>query len=84
MTGELRSASCLAATDVLAYELGHGAVQDLLTARPAIADQLAVLLAARQEGLARKGGEISALAASRSSQRGHDLREKLRRFFNLV
>jgi small-conductance mechanosensitive channel/CRP-like cAMP-binding protein len=83
MTGEPRSASCLAATDVLAYELGHATLQSLLTARPAIADQMSVLLAARQEGLARKGGEISALAASRAPEHRRDLREKFRRFFNL-
>jgi len=68
---------------VLAFELGHASVQNLLTARPAVADQMAMLLAARQEGLARKGGEITALAASRTADRRHDLREKLRRFFNL-
>jgi small-conductance mechanosensitive channel/CRP-like cAMP-binding protein len=83
MTGEPRSASCLAASDVLTFELGHAAVQSLLTARPAVADQMAALLAARQEGIARKGGEINALAASRAAERRHDLREKLRRFFNL-
>jgi len=83
LTGEPRSATCLAATDVLAYELGHATLQGLLVARPAIADQMSALQAARQEGLARKGGEISALAANRATEHRRDLREKLRHFFDL-
>jgi CRP-like cAMP-binding protein len=83
VTGEPRTATCLAATDVVAYELGHASLQSLLSARPSIADQMSLLLTARQEGLARKGGEISALAASRATEHRRDLREKFRRFFNL-
>jgi CRP-like cAMP-binding protein len=83
MTGEPRTATCLASTDVLAYELGHATLQELLTSRPALADQMSILLAARQEGLVRKGGEISAMAAARATEHRRDLREKLRRFFNL-
>jgi small-conductance mechanosensitive channel/CRP-like cAMP-binding protein len=83
MTGEPRAATCLAATDVLCYELDHATLQKVLTTRPAIADQMSALLAARQEGLARKGGEISAKAASRTPEHHRALGEKIRRLFNL-
>jgi CRP-like cAMP-binding protein len=83
MTGEPRAATCLAATDVLSYELDHATLQRVLTTRPVIADQLSALLARRQEGLARKGGEISAQAAARSMDHHRALGDKIRRLFNL-
>jgi len=83
MTGEPRAATCLASTDVLCYELDHVTLQRVLTTRPAIADQMSALLAARQEGLARKGGEISAQAAARTGDHRRALGEKIRRLFNL-
>jgi small-conductance mechanosensitive channel/CRP-like cAMP-binding protein len=83
MTGEPRAATCLAATDVLSYELDHATLQRVLTTRPAIADQMSALLAARQEGLARKGGEMSAQAAARTNEHRRALGEKIRRLFNL-
>jgi hypothetical protein len=58
-------------------------LQGVLTTRPAIADQMSALLAARQEGLARKGGEISAKAAARGAEHHRALGEKIRRLFNL-
>jgi CRP-like cAMP-binding protein len=83
MTGEPRAATCTAAVDVLCYELDHATLQRLLTTRPAIADQMSSLLAARQEGLLRKGGEMSAQAAARTNDRRRALGEKIRRLFNL-
>jgi cAMP-binding proteins - catabolite gene activator and regulatory subunit of cAMP-dependent protein kinases len=83
MTGEPRAATCLAATDVLSYELDHATLQSVLTTRPAIADQMSALLAARQVDLARKGGEISAQAAARTTEHRRALGEKIRRLFNL-
>ena len=83
MTGEPRSATCLAATDVLCFELDHATLQGVLTSRPAIADQMSALLAARQEGLVRKGGEISARAAAKNPDHHRALGEKIRRLFNL-
>jgi len=83
MTGEPRAATCLAATDVLTYELDHATLQRVLTTRPVIADQMSALLARRQEGLLRKGGELSAQAAARSSDHHRALGEKIRRLFNL-
>jgi CRP-like cAMP-binding protein len=83
MTGEPRAATCLAASDVLCYELDHATLQRVLATRPAIADQMSALLAARQQGLARKGGEISAKAAARGVEHHRALGEKIRRLFNL-
>jgi small-conductance mechanosensitive channel/CRP-like cAMP-binding protein len=83
MTGEPRSATCLAATDVLCYELDHATLQSVLTSRPAVADQMSALLAARQMHLARKGGEISAQAAARVQEHHRALGEKIRALFNL-
>jgi small-conductance mechanosensitive channel len=83
MTGEPRNATCLAATDVLCYELGHATLQSVLTMRPVIADQMSALLAARQGDLERKGGEMSVQAAARTTDSRRDLVEKIRRLFNL-
>ena len=83
MTGEPRKATCLAATDVLCYELDHATLQSVLTTRPVIADQMSALLAARQEVIERKGGEMSARAAARPGDSRRDLVEKIRRLFNL-
>lgn len=83
MTGEPRAATCLAATDVLSYELDHATLQTVLATRPAIADQMSALLARRQAGLLRKGDEISAQAAARATEHHRALGEKIRRLFNL-
>jgi len=83
MTGEPRTATCLAASDVLCYELDHATLQSVLTTRPAIADQMSALLAARQQHLERKGDELSARAAARPTDSRRDLVEKIRRLFNL-
>jgi CRP-like cAMP-binding protein len=58
MTGEPRKANCRAVTDVLCYEFDHATLQGVLTTRPAIADQMSALLAARQGDLERTGGRV--------------------------
>jgi small-conductance mechanosensitive channel len=83
MTGEPRRATCLATTDVICYELDHATLQEVLTTRPAIADQMSAVLAARQEEIDRKGGELSARAAARGPDPRRDIVEKIRRLFNL-
>lgn len=84
MTGDPRSATCLAVTDVLAYELDHHTLSAVLASRPTLADQLSAVLAARQIDLARKGGEMSAaLAAAKAQEQRRALGEKIRRLFNL-
>jgi small-conductance mechanosensitive channel len=54
-----------------------------VTTRTAIAGQMSALLAERQVHLARKGGEMSAMASARATEHRRDLVEKIRRFFEL-
>jgi CRP-like cAMP-binding protein len=83
MTGEPRTATCRAATDVRCYELGHATFHQLLTLRPAIADQMSAVLASRQETLLHKSGELSAQSSANSIDSRRALMVKVRRFFNL-
>jgi small-conductance mechanosensitive channel/CRP-like cAMP-binding protein len=83
MTGEPRTATCKAATDVLCYEFDHATLQNVLTLRPAIADQMSALLDARLGDIDRKGDEISAKAATRTPETRGALVERIRRLFNL-
>jgi CRP-like cAMP-binding protein len=48
LTGEPRSATLIAATDVVAYEVGKGPFSDLLAARAEIADAIGTVVAARR------------------------------------
>jgi small-conductance mechanosensitive channel/CRP-like cAMP-binding protein len=83
MTGDPRTASCAAIDDVVAYELDHVTFQNLLTARPAIADRMSTLLAERQLHIEQKGGELSALAAQQTAERKRKLLGRIRDFFDL-
>jgi len=83
MTGEPRTATCLAASDVMTYELDHATFQRLLTTRPAVADHMSSLLAARQLHIEKKGGELNARAAVQTAERKTHLLQKIRSFFEL-
>ena len=48
MTGELRTATVNALTDVTCYRLGKEAFEDILRSRPQIAEQISVILASRR------------------------------------
>jgi CRP-like cAMP-binding protein len=83
MTGEPRAATCLAATDVMSFELDHATFQQLLTTRPAVADRMSSLLAARQSHIEKKGDEMSALAAAQTAERKSQFLQRIRSFFEL-
>jgi small-conductance mechanosensitive channel/CRP-like cAMP-binding protein len=83
MTGEPRAATCLASSDVQTYELDHATFQRLLTTRPAVADHMSSLLAARQSHIEKKGDEMSARAASQTADRKRHLLQRIRSFFEL-
>lgn len=83
MTGEPRAATCLAATDVMSFELDHATFQRLLTTRPAVADHMSSLLATRQSYIEKKGGEMSALAAAQTAERKSQFLQRIRSFFEL-
>ena len=51
LTGETRTADVIALTDVVAIEIGKGALQPLLVAHPELADALSEQIAQRQEDL---------------------------------
>jgi CRP-like cAMP-binding protein len=86
MTGDPRSATCTAVSDVSCYVVDHASLQRLLTVRPRIADELSALLAERQTVLQRKSGELVAKAAT--AQQGAEVRQtlvgRIRRFFDLA
>ena len=83
MTGEPRAATCLAATDVMSFELDHATFQHLLTTRPAVADHMSSLLATRQSHIEKKGGELSAMAAAQTAENTSHLLHRIRSFFEL-
>jgi CRP-like cAMP-binding protein len=82
MTGEPRSATCTARTDVLCHVIDHAAFKALLSERPQVAEQLSGILTTRQAALEKKGGELSARAALANEQRSR-LLAKIRSFFDL-
>jgi CRP-like cAMP-binding protein len=82
VTGEPRSATCTARTDVLCHVIDHAAFKALLSERPQVAEQLSAVLTTRQAALEKKGGELSARAAQASEQRSR-LLAKIRSFFDL-
>jgi small-conductance mechanosensitive channel/CRP-like cAMP-binding protein len=82
ITGEPRSATCAARTDVLCYVIDHDAFRTLLAQRPQVAEQLTAVLTTRQAALEKKGGELSARAAQAAEHRSR-LLAKIRSFFDL-
>ncbi len=82
MTGEPRTATCTAGTDVVCYVIDHAAFHSILTLRPQIADEMSYLLATRQVALGHKGDELAARAALAADRRKH-LLARIRSFFAL-
>jgi small-conductance mechanosensitive channel/CRP-like cAMP-binding protein len=84
LTGAPRSATVIATSDVECFRLEKVAVQRLLEARPALAQQLAELLARRQVELdaAREGLDAQA-ARAREASEAKNLLGRIRQFFAL-
>ena len=84
MTGELRSATVVAVTDVECYRLDKEAFHDILQRRPEIAEDISLLLAKRRVELeaAREGLNEE---AKRLRMRYHhnDLLRRIKKFFTL-
>ncbi len=85
MTGEKRSATVVAATDMVTYRLDKRAFEEMIQSRPAIADAVAELLTARKEGLdaARGSADDAATRARRRQSTKLDILGRIRGFFNL-
>ncbi len=65
MTGEPRTASCIARTEVSCYAIDRDAFRALLAEQPAIADRLSAVMAARQASLEAQRASFSAQARGR-------------------
>lgn len=84
LTGESRSATVIAASDVLCYRLDKAAFEDIIHARPAIAEEISHIMAERRVGLesARHDlDEASRLAAKQQHQ--GEMLSRIKEFFRL-
>jgi CRP-like cAMP-binding protein len=82
MTGEVRTASCIADSVVTCYRLDHEALRAALDAKPEIAERLSAVLAARQATLEGEREGLSADArARRASQMQSRLLARIQQFF---
>lgn len=84
LTGEARSATVLAARDTLCYRLDKSAFEDIIHARPAIAEEISQIMAERQSGLdsARHDLDAAAQEAAKARHQGEVL-AKIKEFFRL-
>lgn len=84
LTGEPRSATVVALSEVECFRLDKAAVQQLLEQRPELANQLAHVLAERRSNLmvVKEGLDAETAKARAARDAGH-LRERIRAFFAL-
>jgi len=84
MTGEPRTATVIAVTDVECYRLDKEAFHDILQRRPEIADDISTLLATRRVELEAAREDLNE-EAKRQRMRYHqnDLRRRIKNFFTL-
>jgi len=84
LLGDARHATCTALRETVTYEIESGAMRDVMTARPKIADDMAELLTARETQLAG-ARESSTLSDpdERSARRAH-LFARVRDYFHLA
>ena len=84
LTGEPRSATVVADSEVECFRLDKAAVQQIIDARPELAEQLAKLLADRKVALQSAKEGLSADAASeRAAREANALLRRIRSFFAL-
>jgi len=84
MTGEPRKATCAAKQDVETFVIDKSALRQVFEVRPAIAEQIASVLAKRQVSLEGERDNLSAEAAARrAAENSSRLLAKVRDFFNL-
>ncbi len=86
MTGEPRTATCLAHTDVVCWVIDNRVLRPLLAARPKLVEEISLILARRQMELAgeREGLSSEARARARAAaERAGSLGERIRTFFKL-
>jgi len=83
MTGEARTASVVAGTDLEAYRVAKAAFQKILRDTPTIADQIAEVLVSRRSALTAMRGERDEVRRSRVENAKQDLLGKIRGFFGI-
>jgi small-conductance mechanosensitive channel/CRP-like cAMP-binding protein len=84
MTGELRTATVNALTDVTCYRLGKEEFQDILTSRPEIAEQISLILAKRRVELDAVREQLGqAVRTERMRDMQGVLLRRIREFFAL-
>ena len=82
MTGEVRTATCIACGAVSCYRLDHDTLRAVLDAKPEIAERLSAVLAMRQATLDGEREGLSAEArARRASQVQSRLLARIQQFF---
>jgi small-conductance mechanosensitive channel/CRP-like cAMP-binding protein len=84
LTGEPRSATCVAESDVVCHVVTHAVLEELLRRKPVLAERLSQALTLRQSELeaGREGLSAEALR-SRREQTGKLLLDRIRAFFKL-
>lgn len=84
MTGEARTASVIAAKDLVCYRVSKAAFQQVLTQIPTMADEIAEILAMRKSALsAARGDHHDADRSQRMETAKRDLASRIRGFFGL-
>lgn len=83
MTGEARTASVVAATDLVCYRVDKPAFERILRETPSVADQIAEVLASRRMALEAARDEQDEQRKSRMESEKRDLLGKIRGFFGL-
>jgi small-conductance mechanosensitive channel/CRP-like cAMP-binding protein len=84
MTGEKRTATCAATSDVECYVIDHEAFQRVLAAKPEVAVQISSILGTRQGMLEGERENLSAEArVRRAAENSSKLLVRIRNFFNL-
>ncbi len=83
MTGEARTASVIAATDLITYRIDKPAIDKVLRSTPAMAEQIADVLLARRTALSAAQNEQEEVRSKRMETARQDLASKIRGFFGL-
>lgn len=83
MTGEARTASVIAATDLVTYRIDKPVFEAILHATPALAEQIADILIERRSALSAARDERGEAAGARHESARRDLVGKIRGFFGL-
>jgi CRP-like cAMP-binding protein len=84
MTGETRTATVLAATDLVCYRMNKAAFESVLRETPAMADQIAEVLATRKHELSAARDEHDHERKRRMETAKRDLASRIRAFFGVA